>query len=566
MTGSSDVVTEEAQGQDTPDVTEPLDRSSMRLLNIRAPGSIRTLALSTLAAETGTVWWSAGVSTNITSYGCSFSMSILRPKVNPGDFSAMLALVSNEDSSHPEQSLQAGWIRATDPAFWPSGVDPDLCQVFVYFSTAGSTGANSDNVQGWNDEVIGWVQADGEFRPGHDLIPAAHINGSQGFLDLKFQLNSDRWNLQMNGTVIGYYPTSLFTVDTQDPARPLLPDQSNTLADHATKVAFFGQVGDNTSDGMTSTQMGSGKYPDDGFGKSAFISKMQYQPSPTSQQVTMKDADSSWNHFSDDPMRYESRVSWESNSTWRTFMYLGGPGCEATGWSSWESAGGIFTTGTPVTSVSRKPSVVDLFMVGDDGKVYTSWWFDNDWSGFNSDWRLLDWGGNEKFLVGSKIAAVARSPDNLDIFVVGQDFKIYTAWWFEGSDWTGFRNISGNATFPTPYIAAISRMEGQLDVVVASTGSIFSSHWTDSVTDWTGIDQPWETVGVLTLLSSFLNIAVVSRTQDTMEIFTTGIGIDFNATVMWNTWSAGPGNTYGTWQSSPNHAVGFSSGSGGQTF
>ncbi|KAH7370200.1 hypothetical protein BKA65DRAFT_487858 [Rhexocercosporidium sp. MPI-PUGE-AT-0058] len=500
-------------------------------------------------------WWTAGVFGRETNYGCSCSMSTFRPKVRPGDYSRLTTFVANDDNSHPEQSIQAGWIRGV------SGEDSDLCQVFVYFSTAGSTGASANNVQGWNDEVTGWVQATGAFRPGHDVILASRIDGLQGSLDLKIQLTGDRWNLRMNGNVIGYYPTSLFAVNA--------PDQKETLADHATRVGFFGQVYDASSDGMTPTRMGSGKYPDEGFGKSAYISKVQYQPSPSNKNATMSDADASWLQINDDPMRYECRVSWKSTSWWRSYMYLGGPGCDDIGWSSWESAGGIFgpgtpvtsisDPGTPVTSISRNSAVIDLFVVGKDGKVYNSFWWNENWSAFNDNWRKLDWGGNEKFLVGSRIAAVARSPGNLDIFVIGEDFKIYTAWWSEGHDWSGYRNISGDNVFPNPQVAAISRKLGQLDVFVLSGGVVSYSHWSqlgpNSVIDWTGIHQAWDSLGAVpSTLGSFLgtgvvNMQVVSRSPETMQFFISGADTDGSAAVLWNTWSVGPSTTYGTWSS-----------------
>lgn len=52
--------------------------------------------------------------------------------------------------------------------------------------------------------------------------------------------------------------------------------------------------------------------------------------------------------------------------------------------SEWteQEIGGIFPGGAPVTPVSRNPDHIDLFVVGDDEQVYSSWWATgNDWSG-----------------------------------------------------------------------------------------------------------------------------------------------------------------------------------------
>jgi Astacin (Peptidase family M12A) len=89
------------------------------------------------------------------------------------------------------------------------------------------------------------------------------------------------------------------------------------------------------------------------------------------------------------------------------------------------------------SGVARSPNNLDLFVVGNDGVVYTSWWFaGSDWSGVNNNWRPI--GG--VFPVGAPVSSIARSPDNLDLFVVGNDGVVYTSWWFAGSDWSGVNN------------------------------------------------------------------------------------------------------------------------------
>ena len=42
-------------------------------------------------------------------------------------------------------------------------------------------------------------------------------------------------------------------------------------------------------------------------------------------------------------------------------------------------------------------------------------------------------------LVGAAapVSAVARTPDNLDLFITGNDGRVYTSWWVAGSDWSG---------------------------------------------------------------------------------------------------------------------------------
>ena len=94
----------------------------------------------------------------------------------------------------------------------------------------------------------------------------------------------------------------------------------------------------------------------------------------------------------------------------------------ADGWAQQE-IGGIFPKGAPITPVSRNPDHADLFVVGDDGKVYSSWWATgNDWSGIGDKWGSI--GGS--FSAGAKVSAVSRHGDHLDVFVVDGNGDVRT--------------------------------------------------------------------------------------------------------------------------------------------
>ena len=105
--------------------------------------------------------------------------------------------------------------------------------------------------------------------------------------------------------------------------------------------------------------------------------------------------------------------------------------------NSWRPIGGVFPAGAPVSAVARTPGNLDLFVTGSDGVVYTSWWsHGHDWSGVNNSWRNI--GG--VFPAANPVAAVSRDPGKLDLFVVGHDGRVYTSWWGAGRDWSGLGN------------------------------------------------------------------------------------------------------------------------------
>ena len=132
---------------------------------------------------------------------------------------------------------------------------------------------------------------------------------------------------------------------------------------------------------------------------------------------------------------------------------------------NWRMIGGFFPIG-PLTAVSRNPGQLDLFICGNDGRVYTSWWYNGvDWSGVNDNWRSI--GGF--FPPAAPLAAVARTSNNLDLFVCGNDGRVYTSWWYNGVDWSGvndnWRSIGGFFPAGAP-LAAVSRTPNNLDVFI----------------------------------------------------------------------------------------------------
>lgn len=147
-------------------------------------------------------------------------------------------------------------------------------------------------------------------------------------------------------------------------------------------------------------------------------------------------------------------------------------------YDNWRSLGGFFPAGAPVSVTSRNPGNLDLFITGGDGRVYTSWWYEgSDWSGVNDNWRSL--GG--VFPAGARVAAAARNPDQLDLFITGGDGRVYTSWWHAGQDWSGvndnWRPIGGFFPAGAP-VAAVARAPGNLDVFIAGgDGRVYTSWW-----------------------------------------------------------------------------------------
>ncbi|WP_146251023.1 hypothetical protein [Nocardia tenerifensis] len=225
---------------------------------------------------------------------------------------------------------------------------------------------------------------------------------------------------------------------------------------------------------------------------------------------------------------------------------------EGARWSDWQDLGGVFPAGAPVTALARAQDHLDLFVIGNDGHIYTcAWTAGSAWTGLGDRWR--DLGGNGR--PHGKVAATTRFSGNIDLFVVGDDGRVYTSWWYEGSEWSGLPRpgswggsgaggggSSGNRWTslggffpPGATITAIARDRHHLDLfVVGNDGQVYTSWWVDGG-GWSGVADNWLSLGGE--FPKGAHIAATSRDPGNIDLF--AIGSDKNVRTKW--WTVGAG-------------------------
>ncbi len=135
-------------------------------------------------------------------------------------------------------------------------------------------------------------------------------------------------------------------------------------------------------------------------------------------------------------------------------------------------------------AVARSRSNLDAFFAHEDGSI----WIDSWSPGVTPRWPTLDITGPNATPAGAPLAAVARTPNNLDVFWAGgTDGGIYTASWFTGAaSWT-LTELPGVGTGVAgapvvragQQIAAVTPGPGLLEVYYAATdNNLYRSRWT----------------------------------------------------------------------------------------
>ncbi|ATY59115.1 hypothetical protein A9K55_002214 [Cordyceps militaris] len=297
-----------------PEGTVPIPRPGLSLLppkQLRPIGGPHapTLAMKLSSASqdyTGEHWYaSTSKQTKVTGGGGGISM--FEPYLqSQQEFSLVQTAIVRYEAKTVEfgtipQSLEAGWMY-----YPPRGPKP---MFFVFFNTNGYHGVG-DYMCGWNTEQKGWVQVDDSIYPGMSFEHMSVIGGEQHDFDVHFHLSGGRWWLKAFGKDIGYYSADLFSKKSK---------KEDTLASYGDRIDFYGEVY-NSGPALTTTDMGSGNFPEAGDGKVGYVKNMVYLDGDGKQQIYSGYTQES------DASRYRIKTFFNSGTSWDSYVYLGGPG------------------------------------------------------------------------------------------------------------------------------------------------------------------------------------------------------------------------------------------------
>jgi len=189
--------------------------------------------------------------------------------------------------------------------------------LFIYYTTNDYKEPWGDFSGCYNLECKGFVQTNSNVIIGGPLSTVSTTGGNQYDIKLMYYLDAtkaENWWLMVGNQWVGYYPDSLYN--------------SQGLAHQSPYVDYGGEIVNSSTGGLhTTTQMGSGRFPNEGREYAAYIRKLQYVDLNNILQdsVGLIKATKDSNGV-DNSMYYDLILSSSSDSNWLQYFYFGGPG------------------------------------------------------------------------------------------------------------------------------------------------------------------------------------------------------------------------------------------------
>jgi len=233
-------------------------------------------------------------------YGTKASFNLWRPTIaGANDFSLTQTwIVAGSYSSNDLNTIEAGW------QVYPSMYADNNPRLFIYWTSDAyqHTGC-------YNLGCSGFVQTNNQITIGGTLSPVSTYGGTQYDFDILVfkDQKSGNWYLQVGSTLVGYWPSSIFS----------------HLSDSASTIQWGGEIYSGDA-GQTSTQMGSGHFPKEGFGKASHIKNIEVVDSSN----TLNPASGDLQLIAGKPNCYNVQNG-NSGSGFGTYIYYGGPGKNA---------------------------------------------------------------------------------------------------------------------------------------------------------------------------------------------------------------------------------------------
>ncbi|KAF4369850.1 hypothetical protein G4B88_026900 [Cannabis sativa] len=222
-------------------------------------------------------------------YGAKANLNVWAPRVTDQyEFSLSQLWVISGSFGNDLNTIEAGWQASVRDYF---SIVTDAYQ---------ATGC-------YNLLCSGFVQTNNKIAIGAAISPRSSYKGRQfdiGLMVWKDPKHGHWWLEFGSGLLVGYWPAFLFS----------------HLRSHASMLQFGGEIVNSRSSGFhTSTQMGSGHFAGEGFGRASYFRNLQIVDWDNNLLPL-----SNLHLLADHSNCYDIRQG--KNNVWGTYFYYGGPG------------------------------------------------------------------------------------------------------------------------------------------------------------------------------------------------------------------------------------------------
>ncbi|EPS61122.1 hypothetical protein M569_13676, partial [Genlisea aurea] len=230
-------------------------------------------------------------------YGARASINVWAPRVTETyEFSLSQLWVISGSFEDDLNTIEAGWQVS------PQLYGDNYPRFFTYWTTDAYQATGCYNLL-----CSGFVQINNRIAIGAAISPRSSYSGRQfdiGIMIWKDPKHGHWWLEFGNGLLVGYWPSFLFS----------------HLQNHASMIQFGGETVNSRSTGFhTSTQMGSGHFAGEGFGRASYFRNLQVVDWDNN-LIPLSNLHLSADH----PNCYDIRAG--KNNAWGNYFYYGGPG------------------------------------------------------------------------------------------------------------------------------------------------------------------------------------------------------------------------------------------------
>ncbi|MQL96428.1 hypothetical protein Taro_029104 [Colocasia esculenta] len=229
-------------------------------------------------------------------YGAKATMNVWNPRIQQlNEFSLSQLWVLRGAFDVDLNSIEAGWQ-----------VSPDLygdnnTRLFTYWTSDAYQATGCYNLL-----CSGFIQVNNRIAMGASISPISSYSGSQ--FDITILVWKDpkegNWWMQFGDAYVGYWPSFLFSF----------------LGDSAYMIQWGGEVVNSEPDGQhTSTEMGSGHFPQEGFSKASYFRNIHIVD-----ESNRLGAPEGLQPFTEQSNCYNVQIG--DGGDWGNYFYYGGPG------------------------------------------------------------------------------------------------------------------------------------------------------------------------------------------------------------------------------------------------